>query len=367
MTLNVDNTRTLLQDFNFQKLFREELGWQNPSSKKALPFQTKYGLFYRKAIAELSGATVFEIEAEDGGIPEAKTRALISTEIQKLVYEHLLIFVDKARTQSVWRWLKKQDKKNLPREHYFFRGQTGDAFIAILSALMVDLSEIENDLTISDAARKLQTALDLERITKRFFKEYQQQYIVFLELIEGIDNEADRRWYASVLLDRLMFIYFLQQKGFLANGDRNYLHKKLKEVKATHGTNKYYSLFLEALFFEGFAKPEAERSAATNKLLGKIVYLNGGLFLKHKIEEKYKGKIRIADIAFENLLSADEPKGLFEQFSWSLDDTPGGKDDEINPDVLGYIFEKYINQKAFGAYYTRTEITEYLCEQTVIS
>jgi hypothetical protein len=48
-----------------------------------------------------------------------------------------------------------------------------------------------------------------------------------------------------------------------------------------------------------------------------------------------------------------------------LDDTPGGKDDEINPDVLGYIFEKYINQKAFGAYYTRPEITEYLCDRTI--
>jgi len=48
-----------------------------------------------------------------------------------------------------------------------------------------------------------------------------------------------------------------------------------------------------------------------------------------------------------------------------LDDTPEGKDDEINPDVLGYIFEKYINQKAFGAYYTRPQITEYLCDRTI--
>src|SRR5262249_15829490 len=56
---------------------------------------------------------------------------------------------------------------------------------------------------------------------------------------------------------------------------------------------------------------------------------------------------------------------LFDRYTWHLDDTPGGKDDEINPDVLGYIFEKYINQKAFGAYYTRPEITEYLCERTI--
>ncbi|HPA66414.1 MAG TPA: ATP-binding protein, partial [Caldisericia bacterium] len=69
--------------------------------------------------------------------------------------------------------------------------------------------------------------------------------------------------------------------------------------------------------------------------------------------------IKIPDIAFENLLK------LFSSYSWNLNDTIGGKADEINPDVLGYIFEKYINQKAFGAYYTRPEITEYLCSQTI--
>ena len=63
-------------------------------------------------------------------------------------------------------------------------------------------------------------------------------------------------------------------------------------------------------------------------------------------------KITIPDHAFGELLE------LFQSFSWNLDDTPGGKDDEINPAVLGYIFEKYINQKEFGAFYTRTEITE---------
>ena len=86
--------------------------------------------------------------------------------------------------------------------------------------------------------------------------------------------------------------------------------------------------------------------------------MNGGLFLKHPIEEKYP-QIAISDRAFEQVLS------LFGRYSWNLDDTPEGKDDEINPDVLGYIFEKYINQKEFGAYYTRPEITEYLCDRTI--
>ena len=121
-----------------------------------------------------------------------------------------------------------------------------------------------------------------------------------------------------------------------------------------------YSEFLEALFFEGFARPEHERSAEAKRLLGPIPYLNGGLFLRHRLELEY-GAIRIPDEAFENVLS------LFGKYSWHLDDAPGANDNEINPDVLGYIFEKYINQKAFGAYYTRSEITDYLCERSIHS
>ncbi|MGI8668651.1 MAG: Eco57I restriction-modification methylase domain-containing protein, partial [Aridibacter sp.] len=180
----------------------------------------------------------------------------------------------------------------------------------------------------------------------------------FLEFIYGIDSDRDRRWYASVILNRLMFIYFLQEKRFLDDGKQRYLQSKLEDSKA-NGTDLYFKEFLWKLFFVGFAKPENERNAEDKQLLGDIPYLNGGLFLPHRIEIDYKDKIQISDEAFENIFK------LFQSYSWNLDDTPGGKADEINPDVLGYIFEKYINQKAFGAYYTRPEITQYLCEQTI--
>ncbi|MEH2387442.1 MAG: DNA methyltransferase [Nostoc sp.] len=174
--------------------------------------------------------------------------------------------------------------------------------------------------------------------------------------VKGIDNETDRRWYTSVILNRLMFVYFLQRKGFIDNKDLNYLQNKL-ELSKQKGKNYFYSEFLKALFFESFAKPEIDRDLSVQELVGKVKYLNGGLFLKHHIEDKYD--ISIVDEAFEQVLD------LFERYSWNLDDTPEGKDDEINPDVLGYIFEKYINQKAFGAYYTRPQITEYLCDRTI--
>ncbi len=360
-SLNIDSTRKALQAFDFQQLFVEELGWSHPAATMTRLETIKGITLRRKPIAQLAGAVVFEITTQDGKIPEPKHRAAIAKEIQKLHYENVLIFIDPDRTQSIWHWLKNQDKKILSREHFFIKGQPGDLFIAKISSLVFDISEFDQNgnIPIAEVASRMKSALDVERVTKKFFRDYQTQFVAFLELIEGIDNEADKHWYASVILNRLMFIYFLQKKLFLDKGNEDYLNQKLQLCKDEFGENKFYSTFLNKLFFEGFALAEAQRNTDTNILLGEIKYLNGGLFLEHKIEKKYAGKIKICDNAFVNLF------GLFDSYSWTLNDTPGGKDDEINPDVLGYIFEKYINQKAFGAYYTRPEITEYLCEQTV--
>ena len=359
--LNIENVRKLLKSFDFKTLFVEELGWSNPASTTIISDNVKDLHFARKPIAELSGAVVFEITTPDGDVPEPKQRQTISKEIQKQHFEHVLIFVDKDRKESIWRWLKNQDKKTLSREHFFFRHQPGDGFITKIASLVVDVSEFdkEGNIAIAEVANRIKSALDIERVVKKFFSEYQTEYLDFLNLIEGIDNEADRRWYASVIINRLMFIYFLQKKMFLDHGNTDYLNRKLEFSRNELGVNRYYEAFLSKLFFEGFAKQESQRSAETNQLLGKIKYLNGGLFLLHKIELKYQGKIKIQDEAFDKLFA------LFDRYSWTLNDTPGGDDNEMNPDVLGYIFEKYINQKTFGAYYTRTEITEYLCEQTI--
>ncbi|MBK8783682.1 MAG: hypothetical protein IPO22_18165 [Anaerolineales bacterium] len=57
---------------------------------------------------------------------------------------------------------------------------------------------------------------------------------------------------------------------------------------------------------------------------------------------------------------------FFEDYQWRLDERLHKDDKEINPDVLGYIFEKYINQKQMGAYYTKEDITEYNSKNTII-
>lgn len=138
-----------------------------------------------------------------------------------------------------------------------------------------------------------------------------------------------------------MFVWFLQEKLFLDGGERDYLLKKLDASKAA-GAGTFFSDLLRDLFFgKGFAKPAGRRQPIGPVPLGDIPYLNGGLFLPHGIEQRTEGdtllsaryaNIRVPDAAFVDLFA------LFRRYSWSLDDTPGGDDREINPDVLGYIF-----------------------------
>jgi hypothetical protein len=359
MPIDMPGVRQKLNDFDFKALFIDELGWSRPVIKRPVHLECKEVDFELRHVAELAGVVVLEVTAPAGTIPDAKLRAALHKEICARHHENLLIFIDAKRTQSLWYWVKRQDGKNFPRDHLYIKGQPADLFISKLGSIVFDLSEFdeEGNVSVIEVANRLRQALDVDRVTKKFYREFQEQHIEFLDLIKGIPDERQRRWYASVLLNRLMFIYFLQRKYFLDDGNEWYLQQKLKESKE-RGRDRYYRDFLKLLFFEGFAKPEEQRSAKAQKLLGSIKYLNGGLFLPHKVEQDYP-EIDVPDLAFQNLFA------LFERYSWNLDDTPGGKADEINPDVLGYIFEKYINQKAFGAYYTRPEITEYLCERTI--
>ncbi len=364
MPINREHVRRLLQTFDFRTLFIEEMGWSLIPNPRPTPLQVKGLALTRTPIAQMSGVTVFEIAPASGktAIPDARTRREVHKQIEGIAHENLLIFVDAPqmdkRTQSLWYWVKREGGKQTPREHLYLKGQPGDLFLSKLDSMVIELDELREDGTvpITDVTAKLSASLDVERVTKRFYTEFSNLRVEFIDLIEGIEREADRFWYASVLLNRLMFVYFLQKKGFI-QANTHYLDQQL-EASQARGADRFYGEFLTALFFEGFAKPEDQRSAEAKALFGPIKYLNGGLFLKHKLEEENPA-ICIPDLAFTNVLE------LFGHYSWYLDDTPGTALNEINPDVLGYIFEKYINQKAFGAYYTRTEITQYLCERTI--
>ncbi|MCG3203302.1 MAG: hypothetical protein NFCOHLIN_03244 [Gammaproteobacteria bacterium] len=372
--LDLPRFSTHLQKLDFNALFTDVLGWEHPPrAESAWRDDEAKGLgFRRRMVAHLSGIVVLEVVA--GVWPDEAGRKAIWQRISQDHYENLLIFLDREErpAQSLWYWVKRgKDAETgkpraIPRRHEYFRGQPVDLFASKLHAMVVELSELDaaGRLPVLEAARRLEAALDVEQTTKRFYARYQEQHDALLEAIEGIDDARDRRWYASVILNRLMFVWFLQKKGFLDGGDYDYLPRKFAQSRE-RGENRFFGEFLKALFFEAFARPEAQRGEDARRLTGGIPYLNGGLFLHHRLELDALGQSRVGltlnirDAAFVGVFE------VFAAFTWHLDDTPAGNAEEINPDVLGYIFEKYINQKAFGAYYTRPEITGYLAERSI--
>jgi hypothetical protein len=351
MKLEFARVQRLLKTFDFSTLFREELGWE--PMRSALDVAVGEEIYHLDALAHKRGFTALRCQ---GQIPPYAIRRKIDSQAAKSYHEHLIIYTDPAQTTQVWQWVKRQIGRPVAsREHTFRSDQSGMALIQKLEYLVVALEE-EDELTILDVAEGVRSGFDVERVTKRFYDRFKDEHTAFLKFVKGIPEEGMQRWYVSVILNRLMFVYFIQKKGFL-DGDPDYLRRKLAESQEG-GKDRFYTDFLCPLFFRGFA--QKEHDAATVRLLGQVPFLNGGIFAMHQIEELYGEKLDIPDKAFERLFV------FFDAYQWHLDERPVRRDDEINPDVLGYIFEKYINQKQMGAYYTKEDITGYISKNTVI-
>ncbi|MEI6634843.1 MAG: DNA methyltransferase, partial [Chlamydiota bacterium] len=358
MSLNLADARRYLAAFEFKPLFIEGLGWNHHGA--TLEIAVDGESYTLSAVAEKCGMAAFVCgPGHNGRIPAYPVRRRIERQVARSAHEHLIIFTGGKPAAQVWQWVRRgHGKPAVCREHPYHIGQPGDSLVQKLHALAVSLEE-EDCLTLPDVTGRARKAFDIERITKRFYDRFKDEHAAFHKFLGGIPDKGLERWYVSVMLNRLMFVYFIQKKGFL-DGDRDYLKNKLTQCKKELGKDRYYRNFLCPLFFEGFAKKGEERSDKAGKFLGDVPYLNGGIFMPHQIEQLYGRTIEIPDRAFERLFE------FFDAYHWHLDERPLKRDDEINPDVLGYIFEKYINQKQMGAYYTKEDITEYIGKNTVI-
>jgi len=358
MDFNARNAKRRLEQFEFGKLFVEELGWERHSAD--LPLIISGTTLALKAVGEKRGMVAWVCQAPSGQqIPDRPTRKKIETQVAKTTLEHLIIFTDAKRAEQIWCWARREAAKPASvTEHFWYASSGNRGFLQKLEAIAFSLAE-ESNLTLVDVTTRARAAFDVERVTKRFYDQFKVEHKAFLDFISGITDLADREWYASLMLNRLMFSYFMQRKGFL-NGERDYLRDRLARCQRDKGQDKFYSFyryFLLRLFHEGLGGKA--RNPDLDRLLGRIPYLNGGLFEKHPIEER-SPDIKIPDEAFTRIFA------YFDRYQWHLDERPLRNDDEINPDVLGYIFEKYINQKQMGAYYTKEDITEYISKNTVI-
>jgi hypothetical protein len=351
MAINRERARQWLKAFDFRKLFIEELGWDNFARPIVKQIDgTDYSF---QAVAQKRGVAVLVSDS----IPDYAIRVKLEKLVSKDHFERLIIFCDKISGRQVWQWVRSETgKPKIVRSHRYSTVQSGELLLQKLESLLFTLDE-EDTLTLSQVTGRLR-AFDVEKVTKKFYDRFKTEHDSFLRFIKGIPDKQMEGWYASVMINRLMFLYFIQEKGFL-NSDKEYLRNKLTESN-NRKPDAYYKDFLCPLFFQGFARKKSDRSVATNKLLGEIPYLNGGLFQKHEIERLHDKTIVIGDEAFQRLFD------FFKEYNWHLDEREDRNDKEINPDVLGYIFEKYINNKMMGAYYTKEDITEYISQNTII-
>lgn len=347
----------LIRNFQLRELFNE-LGWNITSKKEQVVVDS---LTYQlEAIGEKSAFFVFVCETADR-IPDYSTRKKIDSVVTKLYNQHLIIYTDSNKRQQLWQLVVKElDKPAVVRETLYFSTQEPELLFQKLQHLFFTIDE-EDNITVVDVTGRVRTGFNTnaDKITKKFYDGFKKEHTAFLAFIKGISQPQDKEWYASLMLNRLMFIYFIQKKGFL-NNDKFYLKTKLAETQYHKGKDKFYSFyrnFLLVLFHQGLGSPDNKKY---EKELGKVPYLNGGLFDVHELENSYTA-IKIEDTAFERIFA------FFDQYEWHLDTRQQATGKEINPDVIGYIFEKYINDRAaMGAYYTKEDITDYIGKNCII-
>ena len=349
-----------LRSFDFEHLFVNGLGWDFYRTK-SITIVVDGHRYLVDSIAEKAGYAAYVCKS-DGDIPPPPIRSKIERQVTKRNFEHILIFIDREQTEQVWQWVRRTiDNRDAHRTYTYSKAQTGTLLLQKLDHFLFTLDDELKGIKLEDVGDAVRRAFDVEKITKRFYERFKTELAAFQKFIDGIPSQDKREWYASIMLNRMMFVYFIQKQKFL-DWDKDYLRNRMRMVQEKYGSGnfqQFYRDFLLKLFHDGLSKPESKRNLGLRDLLGNVPYLNGGLFDVHELERDYP-EISIPDEAFEKIFN------FFDAYNWHLDERPRRDDNEINPDVLGYIFEKYINQKQLGAYYTKNDVTYYITRNTVI-
>ena len=207
-------------------------------------------------------------------------------------------------------------------------------------------------------------AFSVERLNKEFFDGYKAQYKNFLKQLSKTKQNRD---YVKKLLGRIVFLQFLQKKGWMGVpasrsdwncGDKNYLTHLIERYE---GNDRLLSDVLEVLFFNTLN--EKRDGDIADKRLGdniKIPYLNGGLFEKDSIDRL---DIDFPYSYFKDLID------FFAMYNFTIDENdPDDSEVGIDPEMLGHIFENLLedDKKENGEFYTPKEIVQYMCRQSVI-
>ena len=245
---------------------------------------------------------------------------------------------------------------------------------------------------------KIEEAFSVEALTNEFFGKYKEEYDKFVEYITGkryvkkgnkyveaiihephptlypcfSNNDKLVRDYVKKMLGRIVFLHFLQKKGWLGvpyneewgSGDRNFMLNLFKNATEKQQEN-FLDEVLEGLFAEGLDCNRADKSDLYDtKVEGlrncRIPYLNGGLFERDYLDEL---AVRFPAEYFDSLLT------MLSQYNFTIDENdPNDAEVGVDPEMLGRIFENLLeDNKDKGAFYTPKEIVQYMCRESLIA
>ena len=254
------------------------------------------------------------------------------------------------------------------------------------------LADLHENITIKDIV----SAFDVEALSNAFFDGYKRHYERFVEFITGKrfikeggkfvekishdphpeyypafdNNDKSVRDYTKLLLARIVFLHFLQKKGWLGvplggkwgDGDEQFM-KHLFEKASVEQKDDYLESVLEPLFFDALnGDRTAQKDVFDTNVVGKvrIPYLNGGLFSRDSLDDIV---IRYPKEFFGDFLE------FLYQYNFTIDENdPNEAQVGIDPEMLGKIFENLLeDNKDKGAFYTPKEIVQYMCRESLVA
>ncbi|HEY3369983.1 MAG TPA: TaqI-like C-terminal specificity domain-containing protein [Prolixibacteraceae bacterium] len=232
-----------------------------------------------------------------------------------------------------------------------------------------ELSQHKEEVTIKD----VENAFSVEKLSKEFFAKYKIQYLAFVDyLCNSIlkissfnANEKRIRDFVKKMLGRIVFLHFVQKKGWLGasnsayeDGDKQFMYKLWQNSKKDTG---FYQLVLAPLFFDALNQNHRPDDAFTfpDKSILRIPYLGGGLFEKDSEDPDW---LTFPPALFENLFS------FFHEYNFTIDENdPHENEVGIDPEMLGQIFENLLeDNKDKGAFYTPKPIVKYMCQESLV-
>ena len=200
-------------------------------------------------------------------------------------------------------------------------------------------------------------AFNIEKVTKRFYEEYEEVFsFVEEKLKKELKDDEERRKFTQMLFNRLMFLRFIERKGWLTfNGQNDYL-KALYAASPIKGKSFYQSR-IRPLFFEALATEDKKNA----DVVGNVPFLNGGLFEEQPLDAKVKD---IPDVVFKPILGEG---GLFYSYNFTVEEsTPLNINVAVDPEMLGKVFEKLVTGRhEKGSYYTPRTIVSFMCKEAL--